>query len=435
MILSALFSGVEAAFLSLNRIEKNRIYESSDFFDLQTAFFLSHFDRFLISLLFFNLINNTIAASSGTLLFARILNTILENPPKIKILKSAALYLTNHEGIKSVIFVTGFTFLVLVFSELTPKRLAIKYKNNFIKIAALPMKIIFFITTPLSVFFCNLSENFINKFHSQKDEENTTTETGGKEFLGYIKEGSRSGALKRVESHMLQNLINYKNIPVKSMIIPRQKMHGLDINDLPDTLPEFIRNFPYNTIPIYEDLKDHFIGILSKKKLYINKTIDTINQNNIKKHLIKPKIHHEGKEIIDVFSDMYESGDEIAVIADEYGGIEGFVTYRDLADLLLGRKESREEGLLQITKISPYVFKVNPDTKIHLFNRFFKVNLKSNHAETLSGYILEKIHRFPAAGEMIHDKMFDFEIKKVSKRKILSLKVYLIHKEKRLWLS
>ena len=175
-------------------------------------------------------------------------------------------------------YTIALTFLLLLFCEITPKRIGIKYSKNIALLSVPFMVPIFFIFFPISWIYKYFTKKIMSLFGKNKNYKNNIDKS---EFISFIKKSSAAGAIKEIESLILQHLINYKDIPIKSVLIPRLNMAGFNINDLPDNLPKAIIKFPYNTIPVYESVKDNVIGVLSKKKLFetnVKQCIGTISQ-------------------------------------------------------------------------------------------------------------------------------------------------------------
>ncbi|HMB01230.1 MAG TPA: CNNM domain-containing protein [Spirochaetota bacterium] len=404
LFFSAFFSGVESAFVTLNRIAINR-YENSGFFIHRLIlYFVNRFELFFIAILFLNLINNSFFTFVAHHFFRRLLET-----------KGYEL----APGWDAVAFILVITFLILIFGEVVPKRLAIRFPNFIAAMGVLPMTFIFIIFYPvtylLHIFFKKIMGSlFENVFQK-------TAIFDFKEFLSYIKLGANSGALKDVESSILENLSNNKNAPVKSVLIPRQEMAGFNISALPVNMEKAVKEFRFNTIPVYDKLKDNIIGVLSKFRLWDVADWKDLDRENIKKYLYVPDIVPENKKLIDVLTDMYKKNTELVLVTDEYGGVEGVALYTDIVKKILGKYEQDEPQVEGIKKISGSYYIVNPQISISEINDFFNLHIDCSQAETIGGYIIEKLHDLPQAGTVIRDPYFEYIIRAANKRKILRL--------------
>ena len=241
------------------------------------------------------------------------------------------------------------------------------------------------------------------------------------EFISYVKEGSKSGVLNEIESKMLENLMSYKDFPVKKLLIPRQKMAGFNLDDLPENLIQAVKKFKYNTIPVFDKLKDHIVGVLTKRTL-LNKSFgEKIDKETILRIIENPYIVPENKDIVDVLIDLQKLQHEICLVSDEHGGTEGIVTRSDIINKLFGRTENGEieQETIKLTEGNRY--RINPNVPLEEFNEYFKIEFKSEYCKTIGGYIIEKLHNIPKTGDKIKIESFSFHIKKATRRKIISM--------------
>ena len=399
---SAFFSSVEASYLSMGRVAVNRFEKGASFFDRTVYFFITHFEFFLVSMLFFNLINNI----CSVWLFGKLLG---------KYFPSVA-----YNWVGYLIQLGGMTFILLLFCEITPKRIGIRYHYLFAYLSVIPMLPIYFLFYPISYLSRYLS-NALLTWVAKGQEDPNPIDKG--ELMSYIKLSSDQGVLEDMESDMLQNLIRNKDLPVKSLLIPRPTMEGFDLSNLPENLPLAIRKFKYNVIPVYDKVKDNVKGVISKKKIFFQDAIADINKKNLPKYLETPKIVPENKNIIEVLEHMRHLEHEVSLVTDEYGGIEGFVTYQDIVSKLLAKSDNTDSEVAHIRKISPTVAIVNPLMSLTEFNKRFKTHLSCPLAETIGGFLTEKNNDIPPPGYSHSVGKIKISVKSSNKRRIQKLKV------------
>ncbi len=405
-LFSAFFSGVEAAYLSLNRIIANRLERKGFIFAFLVGQYFKNIDFFIISVLFFNLFNNILAALFAKIIFERTAPHLFEN-----------IYL--NQTFLWVLFIIVFTFFFIVFCEVIPKRISIYYAEKVVILGALPMFPIYILTYPLAYLLSRFAQKFIHTLMGSKDEEEQKF-FARDQFLGYIKLGSDTGFLKKLETNMLESLVMNKNISVKSLLIPRQEMKAFNLKELSENLLKQIKSFEYNTIPVYEGVKDNIIGILSKRKLALKNDLENISHKTFKKYLEIPKLVPESTMIIDVLSRMNEDNSELAIITDEHGGVEGIVTYVDIINKLFGKNKNGDEEL-SIRKLGLSHYLINPQVSLNTINEYFKVRVKCDRAETIGGYVLELVGEIPKVGTVVKDKRFEIIVREASKKRIKKL--------------
>lgn len=404
--LSAFFSGVEAAFVSLNRLAIIRVAKENSYHARKITYFLHHFDHFVISILLLNLMNNSLAVIFGTEFFQRFFAHYF---PEVNFSSSLPYTLT---------FI-GITAIMVIFAEVSPKRIALRQPRIIASLGVYPMVPVYTVLYPVASLIQKLNHNFSRIFISQ-DAMNTAA-FDKLELLDYVREGGNKGALKQVESSMLRRLISYKNEPVKSVLIPRQKVIGLDIGQLPENLHSVIKKFNSNTIPVYKNLKDNVVGIISKKKLFFRGELRNINESNFESHMEKPMLLPETRNLVDALRDMDVQNQEIAMVVDEYGGIEGMVTYVDIVQRLLGQQMSKQKS--HIVRQNEQIFEIDALCSLDEFSDYFGVKLDHEKAETLAGYLIEQMHEIPKSGTVYKDNLFIFTILYATRRKVFKVQV------------
>ena len=404
---AAFLSAVEASYLSISRVSINRFENSERFFDKKIYFFITHFESFIVSILLLNLINNI----ASVWLFGRLIE---------KYHPSLA-----HHWLGPLLQAGGMTFILLLFCEITPKRIGIHYHKTLTYLSVLPLIPVYYLFYPVSFVSKSFSKYlivFIKEFikkESHNDGDHDESNINKEELMSYIKISSDQGVLEDLESDMLQNLTSNKDLPVKSILSPRPTMKGFDLSNLPENIPLAIRRFKYNVIPVYDKVKDNIQGVLFKKKILFQGSIMDINKKNLVKHLESPKIIPENKNIIEVLEYMRRADEELVLVTDEYGGIEGFVTYQNSVNKLLAKPESSEVN--QIKKISPRAAIVNPLMTLSEFNHHFKTNITCDLAETIGGFLTEINNDIPKPGDTYLTGRIKITVKSSNKRLINKL--------------
>lgn len=423
---SAFFSAAEASFLTLTRVEVNRLVRSNFFLSNLPLFLYHRFKKFMLVALACNMASNIIATLLASEYFRREGKDYLETA------------LPLESPISDILFVGGFTLFILIFAEFIPKQIAI-YFPRFISYVVSPVILLFyFFFFPLflvwqKIFvkwfpFLSLESRAMEKEVGEKNENDkkpsphSSVDFNYQELRGYISLGAQTGALKKLEGDLLERVINYMNIPVTSFLVTRDRIQGIDISlkKKKNILAE-IKKFPHQQIPLYKHSKDNIVAILSKKQLAtmneseIN-TLEKIESLAEKNH--KPIVIPESKNTINVLRDIYASRCDAAIVTDEYGGNEGLVFYSDIVSRLLGNNEDGEQVQEKIRRINKNTALVDASLSIREVNRYFSTTIECQQAETLGGYLLEKLQRIPKKNFSFSDEFFFYTIKNASARKI-----------------
>ena len=231
--------------------------------------------------------------------------------------------------------------------------------------------------------------------------------------------GSKSGALHSLEGELLKNILEYIDKPISTFLIPRDEIKGIDLEQLNrrNTLNK-LRKFPHNYIPLYKKHIDNIEGILSKRKLAFISEGVIKEIEKVPRWVNKPLLLPESKNVIEALIDIFAEKSQAALVTDEYGGIEGMVTYEDITRKIFEAKFDRGGSHENIKRLSQHTFHVEAVITLNDFNRYFSTNVQCKHAETLAGYLLEKISKATIKGRKYKRCFFKYKIIQSNPRRI-----------------
>ena len=171
-------------------------------------------------------------------------------------------------------------------------------------------------------------------------------------------------------------------------------------------------------MPVYEDNIDNIIGILNVKDLFMMNKHKSLKEN--KSFFKKPYFTYEYKEVSSLFSDMRAHKISVAIVADEYGGTTGMITIEDLIEKIVGaiNDEYDNEDDEDIIKLGPNKYLVDGAMNLDDLNQLTGLELESTEFDSIGGFIIEKIDRFPKKNEVIILDNLKFTVKKTSKNRI-----------------
>ena len=234
-------------------------------------------------------------------------------------------------AISIVIITIILSFFTLVFGELVPKRLAMKYYEKISYATIGVIRGISVITAPF-VKFLTVSTNMVSKiFGVGEAEEEVVTE---EEIKMMIDEGEEKGTIERGEKMLLNNVFEFNDIIVSEIMTPRTEMFAIDINDNLEELLDKIDEFKYSRIPVYDEDIDDIKGILFVKDIL--KPLKEHKKINIKAIMREPYFIPESKDIDELFKEMQQNKVQMAIAIDEYGGTAGLITMEDIIEELVG---------------------------------------------------------------------------------------------------
>ena len=319
----------------------------------------------------------------------------------------------------AVVFITVvLSFITLIFGELVPKRIALLNPAKFALASARVIYITMIITKPAVWLLSKTTKGVLNLFGV--NTKKTEADISENEIRSLIRHGHSEGLYQKQEKEMLENIFNFDDIHAEAIMTPRINVYAIDIlDDIEDILDQII-NSTYSRIPIYEDSIDNILGIIHVKDILISARKIGFENLDIRKLLRKPYYVPTSIKINNLFKRMQESNYQMAIILDDYGGMEGVITIEDLIEEIVGNIYDEYDPIEEeIEKISENQFLVNGTMAVQDINRYLNINISSDY-ETLSGLIIEKLEYIPKGtkADIVYHRNYIFEVKSVTNNRI-----------------
>ena len=330
-----------------------------------------------------------------------------------------ALKLFGDEGLAIAIGIM--TFLILIFSEITPKT----YCNaNAVKIAVRHSRILLVFSYaffPIIWIFEIITKGMMKITGSNEIPPGLTED----EIKEVVKQGLKDKAIEKQESELVHGALNFDDIIIRSVMTPRTKMFTLKSKTiLFEALPQ-INQSGFSRIPIHGDNKDEIIGIIHVRDVLKALEDDKKKTYTLEKISRKPIFVSQEKMVSDLLKEMQGRQTHMAIVIDEFGGVEGCVTLEDLLEEIVG--EIRDE-----TDTKQEVFKndgqnsiiTDGEIEIDIINEIFKTNLShGDDYSTLNGLLHEKLHDIPKEGDKLELNSLRIIIEKVSKNRAEKIRI------------
>ena len=308
------------------------------------------------------------------------------------------------------------TIIIIIFGESLPRNLG---KNNYEKIVPKYAKFLNFLITilrPFSMFINFLSQSIIKIVIKDKDyKAPIITE---EDLIDAMDLGMEEGIINKNESRMIQNVIDFKDNYAKDIMTPRTDIVAIDIEESFDEIIEKISEYSYSRMPVYEDNLDNIVGILNVKDIFHMDRTKSLADN--KEFFKKAFFTFEYKPTGTLFSEMRQKKLSVAIVTDEYGGTEGMITFEDIFEKIVGQisDEYDKEEDEEILQVGPNKYIIEASINIDEINQIFGTELECQEFDSLGGYIIENIDRFPKLNEVIKIGDLKFTIVKKTKNRI-----------------
>ena len=414
ILLNAYFAATEIAFISLNDTKIERDAKEGNKKAKQILKMLKSPSKFLatiqIGITFAGFLSSAFASDAFADKLAPVLN---EWMPFISV--------EIWNGIAIVIITIILSFFTLVFGELVPKRLAMKYYEKVAYGTIGVIRTISIITAPF-VKLLTFSTNMVSKiFGVGEAEEEVVTE---EEIKMMIDQGEEKGTIEKGERQLLNNVFEFNDIIVSEVMTPRTAIYAIDINDNVKELLDEMDEFKYSRIPVYEESIDDIKGILFIKDII--KPLKNKEPIDIKKIMREPYFVPESKDIDELFKEMQQNKVQMAIAIDEYGGTAGLITMEDIIEELVGNiLDEYDEEDPDIKKIDDNTFILSGTLTSYEIKKLFNVEIPEGDYETLSGYLLDRLGRIPDENEhpVIEDDNLTYKVEEMEDKRIKYVKV------------
>lgn len=413
LYLSGIFSGSETAMMSLGVLKLKEIQERirSKRVKNEIEDFIKDPDKYLTTILVMNNLVNILASSVATLLVTSII--------------------PGSQGVILALVTGVMTFLILVFGEITPKVNArANSERVFLRLIGL-ISFLNFILKPINYLLLKISKGIMHLIGNKDGEFSPVISQ--QEIMSAFDVGHEEGVLESEEHKMLKRTMEIKDISVDEVMTPRVEMICIDENDDLMSLLKIVTDEGYSRIPVFRENIDKIVGICYAKdilNLLLERKMEAQILEKLKARDIMrpPYFVPEAKKVDDLLKELRNQKSHIAIIIDEYGGTAGMVTMEDLLEELTGEifdEYDEEDDEVNIKKVDDNTYILDGMTQINDIERELDIDFPETEFETIGGYLLELLERFPKTGEIINDPPYTFEILASARNKIEKIKLTL----------
>lgn len=312
------------------------------------------------------------------------------------------IHIPYSSQIATVLITIVLSYITLIFGELFPKRIALR---NPEVIAMRFSKILLIVKAIFSPFVKVLSANtnlLVKITGVEKGiQENKVSDS---DIIDVVNEGIEDGTIEKEKSKMIESTLKFYHLIAKDLMTPRVDVFMIDIDDELSTNLEKILLEKYTRIPVYQSNRDNIIGIINTKDLLNYCCNKNSNKIDLKEIIRKAYFVHEYIDASDLFKNMKEDKEQMALLLDEFGGFSGIVTMEDLVEEIVGNildEYDEEEDLIINLGNNKYI--INGKLPIHELNQELdlKFSEDNNEYDTLAGLIVSKLDRIPKKEENV----------------------------------
>jgi Mg2+/Co2+ transporter CorB len=403
LFLSACFSASETAMMAINRYRLRHAAETGHRGAILTLSLLNQTDKLLGVILLGNNLVNIAAATLATIISIRLFG---ESDVALSL---ATLLLT---------------FLILVFSEVTPKVLGASYPERVAYPAAYALTPMLKLAYPV-VWFVNLFVQAILRLLRIKPPEPGHGSRLGLEELRTIVLES-SGVLPREHHRILVNLLELEDITVDDVMTPRNQIEAIDIEDDPERLRQQISTSHHTRLVVHAGSADNLLGVLHVRRVLHALTGEELDPDTLKENLEEPYFVPAGTPLFTQLRNFQSSRRRLALVVDEYGELQGLVTLEDLLEEMVGEFTTQapsDTGYLRREEDGSWL--AEGTVLLRHLNRKLGLSLPLDGPKTLNGLLLEQFEDIPEAGVSLKLGDVPVEIVQTQDRAVKMARIYL----------
>ena len=403
MTASALFSGIEIAFVSANRLKIELDKNKGIFSAKILSYFLKQPAKFIGAML----LGNNVALVIYSIVMAKLLEPLI------------VLHITQHEVFILLFQTIISTLVVLFFAEFLPKALFRINPNKVLTIAAIPLTIIYYILYPFTYITVGISTLILKMFKVDTSESDLAfSKIDLEDFVANIQEREEAGEEVDSEIQIFKNALGFSEVKVKECMVPRTEIVAMEEKELIADLKQRFIDTGLSKILIYRETIDNIIGYVHSKELFKNPA-------SISAILMPVSIVPEVMLVSKVLKKSLNERRSIAIVVDEFGGTSGILTIEDIIEEIFGEIEDEhdQEGEIE-QQLNENTYLFSARIEIDYINEKYKLNLPTaEEYETLGGYIINLHESIPEKDEVITTDDNLFTINEVSGNKIESVTI------------
>lgn len=403
LFLSAFFSGSETALMALDRLRVKYLQQKEVPGADRLARLLDCPDRLLGGILVGNNLVNIAASVLATGLFV------------------------HHYGERGeLLTILILTPILLIVAEVCPKTYAAQYPEKTSFLVLRPILLVLWFLTPVIRIVTSISGLLTGFLRGKEKENDLLTED---EIRAIIEVGEESGVVAAEQRRMLHGVFDLSETRVRDVMLPRTEIIGVEAGSNFTTVLDILRQARHSRFPVYRESLDNIVGVIHSKDIlaFIGKESDF----SLKGLWRKPFFVPESTRIALLLQSFRKRKEHLAIVVDEYGGVEGLVTLEDVVEEIVGEiHDEHDIEELDFRPLGPRRFLVDGAVSLRTLNRRFRLDLAEEHVTTLAGLLMQQMGKIPVEGDFCQISGIRFTVRQMEDRRIEAVEMRLQEEEK-----
>jgi Mg2+/Co2+ transporter CorB len=398
IFVSGFFSGSETGLMSLNRYRLRHLADKKNKAAIRTQRLLERPEKLIGLILLGNNFVNILASAIATVIGLRLL------------------------GEAGIAVATGIlTFVILVFAEVTPKTIAALHPERFALPSSLILSPLLKLLYPV-VWIINQLTAGIFKLLGVKSEDGANLRLSSEELRVVVNEAS--SMIPGRHQTMLLSILDLEKATIEDIMIPRNEIVGIDINDDWDEIVSQLTESQHTRLPVYEDDIDHVIGLI-----HLRRTIRLFQTQEFSKQDFRDLIRDvyfvpEGVPLNTQLINFQKERRRIGLVVNEYGEIQGLITLEDILEEIVGEfttDPAASSKDIHLQEDGTYL--VDGSTSVRELNKLLHWTLPTEGPKTLNGLVIEYLEHIPDPGTSMLLSGYPVEIVQTSQNTVKTVRI------------
>ena len=391
LALSGFFSGSETAMLALDRMRVKYLQQKQHPGADRLAKLLESPDRLLGGILIGNNLVNIAASVVATGLLVR------------------------HFGERGeLLTILLLTPVLLIFSEVFPKTYAAQYPERVSFLVLKPILAVVWVLYPVIRIVAMTTRFITGMLHRHPPAEQFLSED---EIKSIIQVGEESGVVTAKQRRMLHSIFDLSETRVRDVMLPRTEVVGISTDSNFQEVLEIVRKCGHSRFPVFEESLDSIVGIIHSKDILAY--ADRPDQFTLIDNCRKPFFAPESKRVAVLLQTFRKQQEHLAIVVDEYGGVEGIVTLEDVVEEIVGEiHDEYDTEEVDFRQLGTLTYLADGAVSLRTVNRRFQLSLPEEHVTTLAGYLLQQMGKIPVEGDRCEAEGVVFSVRRMDGRRI-----------------
>lgn len=413
ILVNGFFSASEIALISLRKSRVRHLVKSGDRAARRVQGLQEEPERFLATVQIGVTLVGTLASVIGGVIAIERIKPVFAAVPVDFISRAA-------EPIAVGLVVSGITYITLVAGELVPKSVAMRYSEQIAFFTAAPIDTLSRLFRPVLRVLTASNNIILGLFNIPAEHEPVLVSEDEVKYL--IREGRKSGVFEPSEEDLIHSVFKFTDTVVREVMVPRTDIVAVDAGSGLDAILRMMNEKGFSRLPVYAGAIDNVTGVVYLKDILALHMKD--QPFVLDEALRKPYVVPPNKKVSVLLKEMRERRIHLALVGDEYGGIDGLVTMEDLIEEIVGDiRDEQEKDLREIDEVASNRYIVDGKTDIGKLNEKLGIKLPEDEFETVGGFILGLFGRLPAEGDQVRFGNMMFTVLRLRRNRISRIRI------------